>query len=131
MWFCFWDNLCAYDCYLVGFRCGKTFGVAILRVVVQADDKTSGDASLGELDAWLNSCALESKLYKISLQAVDHVRVIEDCQLGSLGLAKMMWERTGYMGECMKGFWCGAGVWESLGKKGEQWEFLAGHFGIR
>ncbi|GJV22114.1 hypothetical protein Tco_1371134 [Tanacetum coccineum] len=29
---------------LVGFRCGKTFGVATLRAVVHAGDKTSGDA---------------------------------------------------------------------------------------
>nr|GEY80786.1 hypothetical protein [Tanacetum cinerariifolium] len=35
------------------------------------------------------------------------------------------------MGECMERFWCGAGIWESLGKKGEQWEFLAENSGIR
>nr|GEW96607.1 hypothetical protein [Tanacetum cinerariifolium] len=32
------------------------------------------------------------------------------------------------MGECMEGFWCGAGVQESLGTKGEQWEFFGGKF---
>ncbi|GJZ68610.1 putative reverse transcriptase domain-containing protein, partial [Tanacetum coccineum] len=31
---------------IVGFRCGVSFGVATLRVVVHAGDKTSGDASL-------------------------------------------------------------------------------------
>nr|GEV46411.1 retrovirus-related Pol polyprotein from transposon TNT 1-94 [Tanacetum cinerariifolium] len=34
-------------------------------------------------------------------RAVDHVRVIEDCQLGSLGLVDFMWKGTGHMEECM------------------------------
>ncbi|GKB74909.1 hypothetical protein Tco_0936321, partial [Tanacetum coccineum] len=57
MWFWFWDNLCAYDCYvniiwvcpivnaLVGRLLGAyNLGVVTPRAVVHAGDKTSGDA---------------------------------------------------------------------------------------
>ncbi|GJY55883.1 hypothetical protein Tco_0454998 [Tanacetum coccineum] len=44
---------------LVGFRCGMSFGVATLRAVVHAGDKTSGDARSwymisGDTKSWVN-----------------------------------------------------------------------------
>nr|GEU89758.1 hypothetical protein [Tanacetum cinerariifolium] len=56
--------------------------------------------------------------------AVDHVRMIEDCQLGSFGLVNMMWERDRAHGEVYGRVLvrCRC-TGREIGKKGEQCEF--------